>query len=54
MGAYTIPRGYVEDPPPLQIEVTETTVSYSRTFTPAPLAEERGRSIIRRRVARRD
>jgi phenylpropionate dioxygenase-like ring-hydroxylating dioxygenase large terminal subunit len=35
---HRIHRGYVEDPPPLQIEVTETTVSYSRTFTPAPLA----------------
>jgi phenylpropionate dioxygenase-like ring-hydroxylating dioxygenase large terminal subunit len=35
---HRIHRGYVEDPPPLEIEVTETTVSYSRTFTPAPLA----------------
>ena len=35
---HRIQRGYVEDPPPLKIEVTETTVSYSRTFTPAPLA----------------
>jgi vanillate O-demethylase monooxygenase subunit len=35
---HRIHRGYVEDPPPLQIEVAETTVSYSRTFTPAPLA----------------
>jgi vanillate O-demethylase monooxygenase subunit len=35
---HRIHRGYVENPPPLQIEVTETTVSYSRTFTPAPLA----------------
>jgi phenylpropionate dioxygenase-like ring-hydroxylating dioxygenase large terminal subunit len=35
---HRIHRGYVEDPPPLNIEVTETTVSYSRTFTPAPLA----------------
>jgi len=34
---HRIHRGYVEDPPPLQIEVAETTVSYSRTFTPAPL-----------------
>jgi vanillate O-demethylase monooxygenase subunit len=34
---HRIHRGYVQDPPPLQIEVTETTVSYSRTFTPAPL-----------------
>jgi phenylpropionate dioxygenase-like ring-hydroxylating dioxygenase large terminal subunit len=36
---HRIHRGYVEDPPPLQIEVTETTVSYSRTFTPAPLTD---------------
>jgi len=36
---HRIHRGYVEDPPPLQIEVTETTVSYSRTFAPAPLAD---------------
>jgi phenylpropionate dioxygenase-like ring-hydroxylating dioxygenase large terminal subunit len=36
---HRIHRGYVESPPPLQIEVTETTVSYSRTFTPAPLAQ---------------
>jgi phenylpropionate dioxygenase-like ring-hydroxylating dioxygenase large terminal subunit len=35
---HRIHRGYVEDPPPLQIEVTETTVSYNRTFAPAPLA----------------
>jgi vanillate O-demethylase monooxygenase subunit len=35
---HRIHRGYVEDPPPLEIEVAETTVSYSRTFTPAPLA----------------
>lgn len=35
---HRIHRGYVADPPPLRIEVTETTVSYSRTFTPAPLA----------------
>lgn len=34
---HRIHRGYVQDPPPLQIEVTETTVSYRRTFTPAPL-----------------
>jgi phenylpropionate dioxygenase-like ring-hydroxylating dioxygenase large terminal subunit len=34
---HRIHRGYVEDPPPLRIEVAETTVSYSRTFTPAPL-----------------
>ena len=31
-------RGYMKDPPPLEIEVAETTVSYSRTFTPGPLA----------------
>jgi phenylpropionate dioxygenase-like ring-hydroxylating dioxygenase large terminal subunit len=36
---HRIHRGYVEDPPPLEVEVTETTVSYSRTFTPAPLAD---------------
>ena len=36
---HRIHRGYVEDPPPLEIEVAETTVSYSRTFTPAPLAD---------------
>jgi vanillate O-demethylase monooxygenase subunit len=36
---HRIHRGYVEDPPPLQIEVTETTVSYSRTFAPAPLTD---------------
>jgi phenylpropionate dioxygenase-like ring-hydroxylating dioxygenase large terminal subunit len=35
---HRIHRGYVEDPPPLEIEVAETTVSYSRTFSPAPLA----------------
>lgn len=34
---HRIHRGYVQDPPPLRIEVTETTVSYDRTFTPAPL-----------------
>jgi vanillate O-demethylase monooxygenase subunit len=34
---HRIHRGYVQDPPPLRIEVAETTVSYSRTFTPAPL-----------------
>ena len=33
---HRIHRGYVEGPPPLNIEVTETTVSYSRTFEPAP------------------
>jgi phenylpropionate dioxygenase-like ring-hydroxylating dioxygenase large terminal subunit len=31
---HRIHRGYVQDPPPLRIEVAETTVSYSRTFTP--------------------
>jgi len=36
---HRIHRGYFEDPPPLQIEVTETTVSYSRTFAPGPLTE---------------
>ena len=34
-----IHRGYVESPPPLQIEVTETTVSYRRQFPPAPLTD---------------
>jgi vanillate O-demethylase monooxygenase subunit len=36
---HRIHRGYVEGPPPLNIEVSETTVSYSRTFAPAPLAD---------------
>ena len=36
---HRIHRGYVEDPPPLRIEVAETTVSYTRTFSPAPLAD---------------
>lgn len=36
---HRIHRGYAEDPPPLQIEVTETTVSYSRTFAAAPLTD---------------
>ncbi|MGY1809506.1 Rieske 2Fe-2S domain-containing protein [Blastococcus sp. SYSU D00669] len=31
-------RGYLEEPPPLEIEVTETSVSYARTFPAAPLA----------------
>jgi vanillate O-demethylase monooxygenase subunit len=31
-------RGYLESPPPLQIEVTETSVSYARHFPAAPLA----------------
>jgi len=31
-------RGYLEGPPPLEIEVTETSVSYARTFPAAPLA----------------
>jgi vanillate O-demethylase monooxygenase subunit len=35
---HRIHRGYVEGPPPLNIEVAEMTVSYRRTFTPAPLA----------------
>ncbi len=34
-----IHTGYVVDPPPLQIQVTETSVSYTRTFAPAPLTE---------------
>ena len=37
--AHRIHAGYVEDPPPLQVEVSETQVSYSRTFTPVPLAQ---------------
>ena len=36
---HRIHSGYVVDPPPLQIEVTETTVSYSRTFAPATLTD---------------
>lgn len=36
---HRIHGGYVDGPPPLNIEVTETTVSYSRTFEPAPLAD---------------
>lgn len=36
---HRIHRGYVENPPPLNIEVTETTVSYRRTFAPASLTE---------------
>lgn len=36
---HRIHRGYAENPPPLQIEVTETTVSYARTFAPAPLTD---------------
>lgn len=36
---HRIHRGYVEGPPPLNIEVTETTVSYRRSFAPAPLAD---------------
>jgi phenylpropionate dioxygenase-like ring-hydroxylating dioxygenase large terminal subunit len=36
---HRIHTGYAENPPPLQVEVTETRVSYSRTFAPAPLAE---------------
>lgn len=31
-------RGYLEQPPPLEIEVSETSVSYARTFPAAPLA----------------
>ena len=34
----TSPRGYLEGPPPLEIEVTETSVSYARTFPAAPIA----------------
>jgi phenylpropionate dioxygenase-like ring-hydroxylating dioxygenase large terminal subunit len=29
--------GYLTQPPPLQVEVTETTVSYARSFPPGPL-----------------
>ena len=36
---HRIHSGYVVDPPPLEIEVTETTVSYSRTFAPATLTD---------------
>jgi hypothetical protein len=36
---HRIHRGYVEGPPPLNIEVTETTVSYRRTFAPASLTD---------------
>ena len=35
---HRIHRGYVEGPPPLTVEVSETSVSYHRTFAPAPLA----------------
>jgi vanillate O-demethylase monooxygenase subunit len=31
-------RGYLEGPPPLEIEVSETSVSYARNFPAAPLA----------------
>lgn len=41
---HRIHRGYVEDPPPLQVQVTETTVSYSRTFAPALLTEWQSRA----------
>lgn len=36
---HRIHRGYVEGPPPLKIELTETTVAYGRTFAPAPLTD---------------
>jgi phenylpropionate dioxygenase-like ring-hydroxylating dioxygenase large terminal subunit len=36
--ADTSPSGYLEGPPPLQVEVTETSVSYARSFAAAPLA----------------
>jgi phenylpropionate dioxygenase-like ring-hydroxylating dioxygenase large terminal subunit len=36
---HRIHRGYIEDPSPLQVEVTETTVSYSRMFARGPLTE---------------
>lgn len=35
-------RAYLESPPPLQIEVTETSVSYARHFPDAPLAAWQG------------
>ena len=31
--------GYLTQPPPLQVEVTETTVSYARSFPAGPLVE---------------
>lgn len=34
----TSPRGYLDEPPPLQVEVTETSVSYAREFRPGSLA----------------
>lgn len=37
-------RGYLEGPPPLEIEVTETSVSYARTFPAAPLAAWQSRA----------
>jgi phenylpropionate dioxygenase-like ring-hydroxylating dioxygenase large terminal subunit len=37
--AHRIHRGYVERPPTLNIEVSETTVSDHRSFAPAPLAD---------------
>ena len=33
------PAGYTEGPPPLQVEVSEFSVTYSRTFPPGPLPE---------------
>ena len=36
---HRIHRGYVEQPPTLNIEVSETTVSDHRSFAPAPLAD---------------
>jgi phenylpropionate dioxygenase-like ring-hydroxylating dioxygenase large terminal subunit len=37
-------RGYLEGPPPLEIEVTETSVSYARRFPAAPLAAWQSRA----------
>ena len=35
----TSPTGYLATPPPLRVEVSETSVSYYRDFPPAPLVE---------------
>jgi phenylpropionate dioxygenase-like ring-hydroxylating dioxygenase large terminal subunit len=34
----TTHRGYLDTPPPLQVEVSETSVSYARTFEAGPIA----------------
>jgi len=36
--ADTSPTSYLKSPPPMQVEVTETSVSYARSFPAAPLA----------------